>query len=227
MEVTRSGEEIVDHPDEPSARYGYITDRPDGKTAWELSGPDRAMNLDFINRPPLPLAEHCIDYGSFEKRRRPPKVPKFDGAGRFSDWYMKFCAIATTAGWNNVEKTVRLIAALEDDATDILDGLLEPQLVNFGELIARLKGRYDPPDRETIYRMEFSSRKRRRDESPDEFAENLQALAERGFPGHRFGDAATDPIAASMVDRFCSGQPDKTLANYLFCYPSREINELV
>ena len=106
---------------------------------------------------PLP-AQQYLDFSSFESRGRTPKVPKFNGRGHFAPWYAQFRVVAASAGWNTLEKAVRVIVALEGGATNILHGLSDAQMESFEGLIGRLKNRYDPPDRETMYRTEFTAR---------------------------------------------------------------------
>ena len=55
------------------------------------------------------------------------------------------------------------------------------QLDDYNFLRARLSRRYDPPEREEAHRAELRARMRRRNESADEFAENLKNLAQRAY----------------------------------------------
>ena len=56
------------------------------------------------------------------------------------------------------------------------------QLDNYNCLRMRLARRYDPPEREEAHHAELRARTRRRNESADEFAENIKNLAQRAYP---------------------------------------------
>ena len=56
------------------------------------------------------------------------------------------------------------------------------QLDEYNCLRRRLARRYDPPEREEAHRAELRARTRRRNESADEFAENIKNLAQRAYP---------------------------------------------
>ena len=56
------------------------------------------------------------------------------------------------------------------------------QLDNYNFLRTRLSRRYDPPEREEAHRAELRACTRRRNESADEFAENIKNLAQRAYP---------------------------------------------
>ena len=66
-------------------------------------------------------------------------------------------------------------------AANMLIGMTMGQLDDYAFLAARLSRRYDPPEREEAHRAELRSLTRRRNESADEFAENLKNLAQRAY----------------------------------------------
>ena len=108
-----------------------------------------------------------------------PKVPTFDGtvSAQFRPWIIQFEAIARHQCWTLGERVVRLVASLTGPAANLLIGMTMGQLDDYTFLVARLSRRYDVPEREEAHRAELRTRTRRRNESADEFAENLKNLA--------------------------------------------------
>ena len=113
-----------------------------------------------------------------------PKVPIFDRtvSAHFRPWLIQFEAIACHQCWTSGEKVVRLVASLTGPAANMLIGMTMGQLDDYAFLAARLSRRYDPPEREEAHRAELRARTRRRNESADEFAENLKNLAQLAYP---------------------------------------------
>ena len=112
-----------------------------------------------------------------------PKVPIFDGtvSAQFRPWLIQFEAIARHQCWTSGEKVVHLVASLTGPAANLLIGMTMGQLDDYTFLVSRLSRRYDPPEREEAHRAELRARTRRRNESADEYAENLKNLAQRAY----------------------------------------------
>ena len=112
-----------------------------------------------------------------------PKVPTFNGtvSVQFRPWIIQFEAIARHQCWILGERVVRLVASLTGPAANLLIGMTMGQLDDYAFLVARLSRRYDPPGREEAHRAELRARTRHRNESADEFAENLKNLAQRAY----------------------------------------------
>jgi len=69
--------------------------------------------------------------------------------------------VARSHDWDNSEKAVHLVAALEGQATGVLHGVNPGQMDNYEFLIKRLRGRYDPVGRESTFRAQLANRTRR------------------------------------------------------------------
>ena len=131
-----------------------------------------------------------------------PKVPIFDGtvSAHFRPWLIQFEAIARHQCWTSGEKVVRLVASLTGPAANMLIGMTMGQLDDYTFLAARLSRRYDPPERKEAHRAELRARTSRRNESADEFAENLKNLAQRAYP-----NADQNMLDNLVVERFREG----------------------
>ena len=91
------------------------------------------------------------------------------------------------------------------------------QLDNYNFLRTRLSRRYDPPEREEAHRAELRARTRRRNESADEFAENIKNLAKRAYP-------LADNL---VVERFREGHGNEELKKHLCLCPSTGLQDLI
>ena len=126
--------------------------RPGGMPPADSSPPPSPSLLVKVNESPrqgyqtMTSLPQNIDLSSFMGKNRSPKVPKFNGKGQLLPWLIQIAAIAKSAEWDETEKAVQVMAALEGNATNLLQGLSLSQLGSYEGLITRLKNRYDPPD---------------------------------------------------------------------------------
>ena len=104
----------------------------------------------------------------------------------------------------------------------MLIGMTMGQLDDYAFLAARLSRRYDPPEREEAHRAELRARTGRRNESADEFAENLKNLAQHAYP-----NADQNMLDNLVVERFREGHNNIELKKHLCLYPSTGLQYLI
>ena len=153
-----------------------------------------------------------------------PKVPTFDGTNtaQFRPWIIQFEAIARHQGWTAGERVVCLVSSLTCPVANLLIGMTLGQLDNYNFLRTCLSRRYDPPEREEAHRAELRARTRRRNESADEFAENIKNLAQRAYP------LADQNMPDNLVvERFREGHGNEELKKHLCLYPSTGLQDLI
>ena len=153
-----------------------------------------------------------------------PKVPTFEGtvSAQFCPWIIQFEAIARHQCWTLGEKVVRLVASLTGPAANLLIGMTMGQLDDYAFLVARLSRRYNPPEREEAHCAELRAHARRRNESADEFAENLKNLAQRAYTS-----ADQNMLDNLVVERFREGHGNEELKKHLCLYPSTGLQDLI
>ena len=164
---------IRDHDDDSGATRNR--DRNDGRDTRTLQ-----FRLDDNRRNPT----DSHDNSTFSRQSSCPKVPIFDGSNtaQFRPWIIQFEAIARHQGWTAGERVVRLVSSLTGPAANLLIGMTLEQLDNYNCLRTRLSRRYDPPEREEAHRAELRARTRRRNETADEFAENIKNFGPARIP---------------------------------------------
>ena len=151
-------------------------------------------------------------------------MPTFDGSNtaQFHPWIIQFEVIERHQGWTAGERVVRLVSSLTGPAANLLIGMTLEQLDNYNCLRTRLSRRYDPPEREEAHRAELRARTRRRNESADEFAENIKNLAQRAYPL-----ADQNMLDNLVVERFREGHGNEELQKHLCLYPSNGLQDLI
>ena len=117
---------------------------------------------------------------------------------------------------------VHLVASLTGPAANLLIGMTMGQLDDYGFLVTRLSRRYDPPECKEAHRAKLRAGMRRRNESADEFAENLKNLAQRAY-------THVDPnmLDNLVVERFREGHGNVELRKHLCLYPSTGLQDLI
>ena len=120
------------------------------------------------------------------------------------------------------ERVVRLVASLTGPAANMLIGMTMGQLDDYTFLVARLSRRYDPPECEEAHRSELRALTRRRNETADDFAENLENLAQRAYT-----NADQSMLDNLVVERFREGHGNVELKKHLCLYPSTGLQDLI
>ena len=183
---------------------------------------DEHGNSGDIQHPPINNSSGMNNSAS--RPSSSPKVPIFDGtvSAQFRPWIIQFEAIARHQCWTMGERVVRLVASLTGPAANLLIGMTMGQLDDYAFLVARLLRRYDPPEREEAHRTELRARTRRRNETADEFADNLKNLAQRAYT-----NADQSMLDNLVVERFREGHGNVELIKHLCLYPSTGLQDLI
>ena len=218
---TRDQDDVRDtrtqeHIDNRDARTRDLHDRLNERPTHE----DDRGNSGDIQR----ISYHSGMNSSMSRPSSSPKVPTFDGtiSAQFRPWIIQFEAIARHQGWTLGERVVRLVSSLTGPAANLLIGMTLGQLDDYNFLRARLSRRYDPPEREEVHRAELRARTRRRNESADEFAENIKNLAQRAYPS-----ADQNMLDNLVVEHFREGHGNEELKKHLCLYPSTGLQDLI
>ena len=208
-----------EHIDDRDARTRDLHDNRDRLNERPTHEDDRRDSGDIQRN-----SYHSGMNSSMSRPSSSPKVPTFDGtiSAQFRPWIIQFEAIARHQGWTLGERVVRLVSSLTGPAANLLIGMTLGQLDDYNFLRARLSRRYDPPEREEAHRAELRARTRRRNESADEFAENIKNLAQRAYPS-----ADQNMLDNLVVERFREGHGNEELKKHLCLYPSTGLQDLI
>ena len=208
-----------EHIDNRDARTRDLHDNRDRLNERPTHEDDRRDSGDMQRN-----SYHSEMNSSMSRPSSSPKVPTFDGtiSAQFRPWIIQFEAIACHQGWTLGERVVRLVSSLTGPAANLLISMTLGQLDDYKFLRARLSRRYDPLEREEAHRAELRARTRRRNESADEFAENIKNLAQRAYPS-----ADQNMLDNLVVERFREGHGNEELKKHLCLYPSTGLQDLI
>ena len=209
----------LEHIDDRDARTRELHDNRDRLNERPTHEDDRGNSGD-IQRD----SYHTGMNSSMSRSSSSPKLPTFDGtiSAQFRPWIIQFEAIARHQGWTLGERVVRLVSSLTGPAANLLIGMTLGQLDDYNFLRAHLSRSYDPPEREEAHLAELCARTRRRNESADEFAENIKNLAQRAYPS-----ADQNMLDNLVVERFREGHGNEELKKHLCLYPSTGLQDLI
>ena len=189
----------------------------ENRTTLETRAPYNSVLMTTSGIAQRPKTTHRL-----HARHRARKCRHSMDLTQFRPWIIQFEAIARHQGWTAGERVVRLVSSLTGPAANLLIGMTLEQLDNYNCLRTRLSRRYDPPEREEAHRAELRARTRRRNESADEFAENIKNLAQRAYPL-----ADQNMLDNLVVERFREGHGNEELQKHLCLYPSNGLQDLI
>ena len=114
---------------------------------------------------------------------RPVVLPEiFDGSKNWDEWVLHFESVATVNGWDDADKLRWLRVRVTGRAQKALHLLPEASRGTYATTRAALKARFDPESRHTRYQAEFQARRKKATEGWADFADDLKALADKGYP---------------------------------------------
>lgn len=150
---------------------------------------------------PQPTDHTANTAGELPTRLRPLIMPDtFDGeASHWDDWVSHFESVARVNTWDEQSKLLWLEVRLVGKARKAWNRLPEDSKGNYNLAKAALRKRFEPDSRKDLYAAEFQTRRKRRDETWGDLADNLRTLAERAFP--ELDERAKEKLS---VDRFLS-----------------------
>lgn len=107
----------------------------------------------------------------------------FDGeASHWDDWVSHFESTARVNNWDEQSKLLWLEVRLIGKARKAWNRLPEDNKTSYNLAKAALHKCFEPDSRKDLYAAEFQTRRKRRDETWGDLADNLRTLAERAFP---------------------------------------------
>ena len=123
-----------------------------------------------------------VSSGEPEQKRPIQKPPSFDGKSQWEPYIAQFEIVAGMNQWNDEQKGNYLATSLKGSALSLLGNLPSDTRQDYKELVAALESRFGSAHQQELHRSKFKSRLRRRDESLQELAEDLERLARLAYP---------------------------------------------
>ena len=165
---------------------------------------------DRAERTPVNPNNSMFEMSSFSRKKE--KFPDtFSGTrSELRDWLVHFDMIARLNGWNEAEKGTHLAISLRGAAQQVLRDLPLEERENYVCVVRALKRRYDPEQRESLKRMEFRNRHKKKDETVSEYGFVLIRMVTSAYPN--LSQQAREDLA---VEQFITGLPTKEIQQHV------------
>ena len=156
-----------------------------------------------------------------QERRRYMVPDKYDGKTmEWADYLVHFNIISEVNGWHGRDKAMQLAGSLVGRARHVLSGLPVEEYTHWGRLVARLAQAFDPPHQEEAHRTALRMRCRKKEETPQEFGQDLELLSRRAYP--QLNREACNTLA---LDYFMRAQPEGELRLIGLLKSPRDVRE--
>ena len=159
---------------------------------------------------------------SFNSRKESRPEPFNGNKTDLKDWLLHFETCSRWNDWSYEEKGVNLAMCLRGSAQQILSELSPHEVEDFDRIKALLKRRFDPVEKETLRRIEFRARMKKRDETVSEFGYALNRLAACAYPDMPVGARET-----IIIDQFVNGLPSRDLRRHVQFNHPKTIHEAI
>ena len=149
---------------------------------------------------------------------------KFDSSKCPLQQFLKhFESHAQLSNYNESQKTQQLLSSFGNDTSRIIDKL--PLQYTYSDLIAILQSIYDPPGQREALQLKLRTIRRRPNQTPRQFADELHDAVARAYP-----TLSSSERDVHILQQFVHGHPDNiaTLLNtQISCTPSWSIDDAV
>ena len=117
-----------------------------------------------------------------EQKRPIQKPPSFDGKSLWEPYIAQFEIVAGMNQWNDDQKGNYLATNLKGSALTVLGNLATETRQDYRALVVALESRFGAAHQQELHRTKFKSRLRRREESLQELAKDIERLARLAYP---------------------------------------------
>ena len=140
-----------------------------------------------------------------------PTIPDFAGEdqtteGSFLDWIERFEMVAELAQWSDTVKVKQLVLRLRNSAQAFYHTCSEEQKTSYQALVTEMSRRFTPVRIQALECSKFHERRQKREESVDAYAQDLQRLFRKAYPGAALGsNDALEMGQAVLSSQFVGG----------------------
>lgn len=142
--------------------------------------------------------------------RREKEPEKFDGKSvDWKDYIVQFEQVATWNNWTDFEKAQQLSMSLRGTAQKILGDLKLSVVHNYALLKSVLAQRFNPKERVTASRCEFSARKRKSGENLSDFGYALRRHVRLAYPDSEYNSVLEQLVINQFITGLCHTDMEK------------------
>lgn len=151
-----------------------------------------------------------------------PKLtaPVYDGTSEFAVFKIQFEAIAHRNKWNDMDKAMVLMLSLRGNAANVLQSIPESGRYSFITVMSALQRRFGSEHSKQLLRIQLKSRVQKKDESLQEYALDIERLAQIVF-----SDFPENILEMHKVQIFIDGVRDLEIKKQLIVDPKGSLTE--
>lgn len=138
------------------------------------------------------------------------------------DYFQYFENVASWNGWTDEDKACQLAIHMKGEALSVLGDLPFSLRFDYRALVQELNRRFNPPEREAAWKLEFRNRQRSSTESVMTYAYDLKKLANKAFP--RMSYETRD---LWVMDQFQNGLSDKDMKRHVQFGHPKSLHEAI
>ncbi|XP_067648197.1 uncharacterized protein [Eurosta solidaginis] len=150
------------------------------------------------------------------------KFPTFDGSVPFQVFKLQFEKTSAANNWNAVDKVASLFVALKGPAAEILQTIPEYERNSYEVLMAAEERRSGSGHRKQIYQIELQNRYQKANEALQEFASDVEKLAQLAN-----ADARVEYSERVKIQNFINGIRDVAMKRVTYADPKQTFAETV
>ena len=195
--------------------------RQEARSRERMAGSSWATRFDEPHDvPPRQMPQNCNNSSNVVFRGPQIKMPEYDGTDDIDVFIMPFERMASRYQWDDSEMVDRLFQCLKGPAIKFLSGLPSDVLNNYPLIKLRLLRRFGKLEPPSTVRRQLVDIAQRNHQSNEEFAEEVNRLVTRAYPGMPVEMA--DQLAA---EHFLRGYKSKQIAYDVINRSPKSINE--
>ncbi len=115
------------------------------------------------------------------KNRPVIKPDRYDGKTSWPSYLKHFELCADLNGWSNVDKFQFLAVLLSGSAQQVLSTMPKEATGDYTKLVGALKARFDPKEKQELYRAQLRNRRQAPSENLVEMAEEIRRLVDKVY----------------------------------------------
>ena len=146
----------------------------------------------------------------------------YDGKTSWPEYLIHFESVAELNNWNAQERIQFLSVSLRGEACMAMQSLTVEERRNYEIFISSLSKRFNPGNRENLYRTQLRTRTRRDRESLSQLAQSVRNLAAQAYPS-----ADRKLFESLCCDHFLDATGDSELRNMLCLVQPQRFDDMV
>lgn len=144
---------------------------------------------------------------AMNKSRQFIKLDRYDGKSEIKAFLRGYEICARHNAWSNEERLDQLMCSLSAPADQFLWDFGSTSVMNWSDLVQKLRSRYGSSDQTSLYQTQLGTRRQRDDEDLNGLVQDIRRLMSLAYPG-----CAAEHGEVIAVRAFLDAMKDQSLA---------------